>query len=86
MTPQEVIQEIKHFSVDEKAFLIERIKSDLREDLERSDEKRELTTDDKIAIIEDLYGSLYAEGVSIPMTKEEVRDMRVEYLMEKYYS
>jgi hypothetical protein len=48
------------------------------------DEKRELTADEKIAIVENLYGSLHAEGKFIPMTKEEFREMRFEYLSEKY--
>lgn len=91
MTPQEVIQEIKHFSVDEKNFLIERITESLREttqteneNLQFEDEKRELTINDKVAIVHNLYGSLRAENEFIPMSKDEERELRFEYLMEKY--
>jgi hypothetical protein len=92
MTQQEIIEQIKHFPISERVKIIEQISQSLLTDLESeengsaelNDEKKELTTDDKIAIVENLYGSLHAEGKFIPMTKEEVREMRLEYLMEKY--
>lgn len=91
MTPQQIIEEIKHFPLDERVSIIEQISQSVLKDMktknqprEIDNEKRELTIDERIAIVENLHGSLREEGKFIPMTREEEREMYLEHLMEKY--
>lgn len=90
MTPHEIIQEIKHFSVDEKALIIEQISHSLRSDLQANNEKaqiennrEQLTVAEKMAIVESLHGIGAVEGKPAP-TDEEIREDYTNYLMEKY--
>jgi hypothetical protein len=92
MTPQEVIEQIKNFPVSDKIALINQISQSLLTDFigeknsqsEIAERNRELSVEERIAIVESLYGSLRAEGQDVPMTREEEREIISEHLSEKY--
>lgn len=91
MTPHEIIQEIKHFSVDEKALIIEQISHSLRTDLQAHNKKApsendsdQLSIAERMAIVESLHGCLRNDAVSHPSNRQEEKEMYLEHLLEKY--
>jgi len=86
MTQQEIFQEAVSLSFKEQAELIEKIGRDLKQSIsENGDNKakeKELSVEERMAIVKSLAGSLKMENP--PMTKEEDREIIYEYLSEKY--
>ncbi len=80
----ELIEQIIHLPIAERVEIIERVSRSVREDLQENDKQRnkELSVEERIAIVEDLAGCLKMENP--PMTKEETREMYYEHLSEKY--
>lgn len=86
MTQQEIFREVAALPLDEQKELVEKLSRNLqREDGKNGNEKteeKELSIEEKMAIVERLAGSLKMENP--PMTKEEVRDLITEAKAEKY--
>lgn len=82
MTPQEILQEFRSYPRNQKSFVIRQLLQIFEEDLEDSEKDKELSIDERIAIVESLAGSLKMKNP--PMTKEETREMYYEYLSEKH--
>lgn len=89
MTPQEIIKEIKHFSLSDKVSVIEQVSQSLLTDLKvankhlQIDSERQLSIEERTAIVESLYGFAATEGRRT-LTDEEIREDRANYLLEKY--
>jgi hypothetical protein len=92
MTTQEVIEEVKNFSVTERIALIEKISQSLLTDFiaeknaqfDATRDNKPLSIGGKMAIVENLRGSLRAEGRAIPMSRDEEREIISEHLLEKH--
>lgn len=87
MTQDELLKEISRLPRKEQRSLISRISRSIRLDkADESDDKfiRELTRENKIGIAKALSGTFKPEGRYLPMTKEEDREVIMEYLEEKY--
>lgn len=89
MLEQRMIKEILQLHVSERVVLIETISNSVREDLQSEDrmesngKNTEQNADgNKLTISQKLRGSIKLDKV--PQTKEEVREMIMDYLTEKY--
>lgn len=92
MTHEELLKEIMQLPVEQKVELLERISRSLREDLATSGEihlgEGSLETDDqsererRVGAVGRLRGVL--KTADPPPSDEELKDMRAEYLLEKY--
>ncbi len=86
MTQQEIFQEVVSLPFKEQAELVEKIGRNLKQSIsENGDNKakeKELSVEERMAIVKSLSGSLKMENP--PMTKEEDREIIYEYLSEKY--
>lgn len=89
MTPQDLVREIKHFSINDKISLIEQVSQSLLTDLKlaseksRISEKKQISVAEKIEIVESLYGFAAIKDQPAP-NDEEIKEDRVNYLLEKY--
>lgn len=86
MTQQEIYREAAALPFDEQKELVEKLSRNLQretgENGNKKAEEKELSIEEKMAIVERLAGSLKMENP--PMTKEEVRDLITEAKAEKY--
>lgn len=81
MTQQQMLQEFKTYPKAVKAVVIREFLQVFEKDLEEI-EQNELSTKEKLSIVESLAGSLKMENP--PMSKEDDRKIIEDYLMEKY--
>ena len=80
----EIIERIIHLPITERVEIIEQISRSVREDLREKDaEKKELSIEERKAIVDSLYGIAAVEGKT-PPTDEEIREDYTNYLSEKY--
>jgi hypothetical protein len=87
LTQKEILDEVFALPVTEQRAIAEEIRdniNDATENVLTHIDQRELSIDERIAIAQDLSGSLKPQGSYIPMTKEEEREIIEEYLSEKY--
>lgn len=83
MTQQQILQEFKSYPKAQKSLVIRQLLRIFEEDLEAETQTgNELSTEEKIAIVESLAGGLKMENP--PMTKQQVRDLITEAKAEKY--
>jgi hypothetical protein len=83
LTQQEIIREILAFPIDEQFEIVEKIQHNIKKNFRpQNSVKKELTVEEKRAIVESLAGSLKMENP--PMTKAEERRLIEDYLAEKY--
>ena len=86
MTQQEIFQEVVSLPFKEQAELVEKIgrhlKQGISENGDNTAKEKELSVEERMAIVKSLAGSLKMENP--PMTKEEDREIIYEYLSEKY--
>ncbi len=82
MTQQEIFREVVSLPYREQAELIEKISRNLKQGIaengNQKTEDKELSTAERIAIVESLAGSLKMENPT--MTKEEDREVIYQYL------
>jgi len=80
----ELIEQIIHLPIAERVEIIERVSRSVREDLQENDKKqKELSVEERMAIVERLHGIAAVEGKT-PPTDEEVKEDYADYLSEKY--
>ncbi|MGI9054295.1 MAG: hypothetical protein ACR2F2_00690 [Pyrinomonadaceae bacterium] len=86
MTQQEIFQEVVSLPFKEQAELVEKIGRNLKQGISENGDntakEKELSVEERMAIVKSLAGSLKMENP--PMTKEEDREIIYEYLSEKY--
>ena len=85
MTQQEIINQIISFPIFEQFEIIEKIQQNIKQNLQQKNGntvKKELSVEEKLAIVENLGGALKMENP--PMTKSEERKIIEEHLSEKY--
>lgn len=83
LTQQEIIREILAFPIAEQFEIVEKIQHNIKKNFRpQISDKKELTVEEKRAIVESLAGSLKMENP--PMTKAEERKIVEDYLAEKY--
>lgn len=83
MTEQQLVQEFKSYPKAQKSVVIRQLLRIFEGELEDSESNaKELSIEERQAIVESLAGSLKTENP--PMTKEETREMYYEHLSEKY--
>ena len=86
MTQQEIFQEVVSLPIIEQAELVEKIGRNLKQSISENGDntakEKELSVEERMAIVKSLAGSLKMENP--PMTKEEDREIIYEYLSEKY--
>lgn len=84
LTQQEIIKEILAFPIVEQFEIVEKIQSNIKKNLKpQNSERKELTVEEKRAIVESLAGIAKVEGKPAP-TDEEVKEDYANYLAEKY--
>lgn len=84
LTQKEIIKEILTFPIIEQFEIVEKIQSNIKKNLKpQNPERKELTVEEKRAIVENLAGIAKVEGKSAP-TDEEVKEDYANYLAEKY--
>lgn len=84
LTQQEIIKEILTFPIIEQFEIVEKIQSNIKKNLKpQISERKELTIEEKRAIVESLAGIAKVEGKPAP-TDEEVKEDYANYLAEKY--
>ncbi|MEQ1605765.1 MAG: hypothetical protein ABL999_12940 [Pyrinomonadaceae bacterium] len=87
MTQEQLIKEIRQLPPSDQRSLVSQVSRDLRiADADDSDDKFfwKMTRENKIGIAKALSGTFKPEGRYMPMTKEEDREIVMEYLEEKY--
>lgn len=88
MTQEQIIHTFKGYPKPLKSSVLRKLMRLFEEDLvdefidEADAEARELTVEERLAIVESLSGSLKMENP--PKTKDEERELYYEYLAEKY--
>lgn len=88
MTQEQMISTFKGYPKPLKSSVLRKLMKVFEEDLtdemlDQADaENRELTVEEKMAIVESLAGSIKVDNP--PMTKEEVREIYYERLGEKH--
>jgi len=83
MTQQQIIQEFSRYPRATKSVVIRKLLEIFEQDFESSsDEKKELSIEERVAIAKSLSGSLKMKNP--PMTKEETREMYYWHLAEKH--
>jgi len=87
MTQQEIFREVVSLPFKEQAELVEKIGRSLKQSIaENGDnkiEEKELSIEERMAIVESLAGCAAVEGKT-PPTDEEVKEDYINYLVEKY--
>ena len=85
MTQQQIVQEFKTFPKAQKSLIIRQLLRIFEEDLEEIEKQKtgELSTEERKAIVESLYGIAAVEGKT-PPTDEEIKEDYTNYLLEKY--
>ncbi len=80
----EIIEQIIHLPIAERVEIIEQISRSVKDDLrEKEAEEKELSIEERKAIVESLYGIAAVDGKT-PPTDEEIREDYTNYLSEKY--
>lgn len=88
MTQEQIIQTFKQYPKPLKSSVLRKLMKLFEDDLtdemivQADAENRDLTVDEKMAIVESLAGSIELDNP--PMTKEEVREIYYQHLEEKY--
>ncbi len=82
MTQQQFIQEFKNYPQNQKSVVIKKLLQIYEEDRQKSANGDEVSADEKKAAYRRLRGALKMENP--PMTKEEVREIYYEHLVEKH--
>ena len=88
MTQEEIIETFRAYPTALKSSLLRKLMRDFESDLvdqsidEADKAKRELTVEERLAIVESLSGSLKMENP--PMTKEEEREYIYQAKAEKH--
>lgn len=87
MTQQEIFREVVSLPFKEQAELVEKIGRNLKQSIsENGDNKakeKELSVEERKAIVDQLRGIAAVEG-KIPPTDEEIKEDYINYLSEKY--
>jgi hypothetical protein len=84
LTQQEIIREILAFPIAEQFEIVEKIQHNIKKNFRpQISDKKELTVEEKRAIVESLAGIAKVEGKTAP-TDEEVKEDYANYLAEKY--
>ncbi|CAN5243772.1 hypothetical protein BH20ACI1_BH20ACI1_28820 [soil metagenome] len=87
MTQQEIYREAAALPFDEQKELVEKLSRNLQretsENGNKEAEERELSIEERKAIVDSLRGIAAVEGKT-PPTDEEIREDYTNYLMEKY--
>ena len=85
MTQQQIVQEFKTFPKAQKSLIIRQLLRIFEEDLEEIEKQKtgELSSEERKAIVESLYGIAAVEGKT-PPTDEEIKEDYINYLSEKY--
>lgn len=87
MTQEQLLKEIARLPARDFRMLFIRLSAAIREgdpEFETDRFKRKLSKEDKRAIAKSLSGTFKPEGHYMPMTKEEDREVILQYLEEKY--
>ncbi len=82
----ELIEQIIHLPIVERIEIIERVSRSVREDLQENgntQNEKELSIEERMAIVESLSGIAAVEG-KMPPTDEQVKEDYANYLSEKY--
>lgn len=82
----ELIEQIIHLPIAERVEIIERVSRSVREDLQEDSKKqneKELSVEERMAIVENLHGIAAVEGKA-PPTDKEIKEDYANYLAEKY--
>jgi len=88
MTQEQIIQTFKGYPKPLKSSVLRKLMKVFEDDLvddaldQADSEARELTVEERLAVVESLAGSIKMENP--PMTKEEVRELYYRHLAEKY--
>jgi len=88
MTQEQMISTFKGYPKPLKSSVLRKLMKVFEDDLtdemlDQADaENRELTVEEKMAVVESLAGSIKMDNP--PMTKEEVREIYYEHLAEKH--
>lgn len=82
MTPQEIVKEFRNYSTAQQAALISQLSRVMQEELESANGSKQSRQSEKASAVERLQGALKMDNP--PLTKEEVKDVITDYLMEKY--
>ena len=82
MTEQQIVQEFRSYPKVKKSQVVRQLLQILEEDLAESPSK-ELSTEERLAIVERLSGIAAVEGKT-PPTDEEVEEDYINYIAEKY--
>ncbi len=84
MTQQEIIKAVTAFPLFEQFEIVEKIQRNIKQNLHSQNGlKKELSVEEKSAIVESLAGIGKVEG-KLPPTDEEVKRDYTNYLAEKY--
>lgn len=85
----EIIEQIIHLPIYERVEIIEKLSRSVREEMREKaakssfEEEKELSIEERKAIVDSLRGIAAVEGKT-PPTDEEIREDYTNYLMEKY--
>jgi parvulin-like peptidyl-prolyl isomerase len=82
MTQQQLIQEFRSYPKVKKSQVVRQLLQILEEDLAEKPSK-ELSIEERMAIVERLSGIAAVEGKT-PPTDEEVKEDYINYIVEKY--
>lgn len=87
MTQQEIFREVVSLPFKEQAELVEKIGRNLKQSIAENGDKKakekELSIEERKAIVDQLRGIAAVEGKT-PPTDEEVKEDYINYLSEKY--
>lgn len=85
MTRQQLVREFKSYPKAKKSAVIKELLQIFEEDLKENSSKpdKQLTIEERMAIVEKLYGIAAVEGKT-PPTDEEIKEDYTNYLLEKY--
>lgn len=86
ITEDELIKEIEQLPFPRQRAIVARISRSLNEagDADEDDLRRELSVDERSAIAASLSGTFRSESGYTGLTKEDDREVIMEYLEEKY--
>ena len=80
LTQTEILNEIFTLTVSEQREIVEKVSDNIGR--KNGDAEKELSVEEKLAIVKRLGGSLKMKNP--PMTREEEREIIYEHLSEKY--
>jgi hypothetical protein len=87
LTQQEIYREAVALPLEEQKELVEKLSQNLKQENggneNKASEEEELSIEERIAIVESLYGIASVEGKT-PPTDEEIKEDYTNYLLEKY--